>query len=190
MRHNNCCIPDEVKKAVNLSFLIIGFSVWTETSYNLCFFPCFSSGALHDPLPFLLPVARSRRLHAPVQRQRPADAAVGQRVQVSTVAVLRVLPLQRGFSPRRKKTFDSFCSKFDLYTKTTDLPDVDTLKPYYQSLIDKYCPGVLQWWSSRNQLWSNDVNNDDVMFYCSTKADQALPTYHLCTTASYTWQII
>lgn len=36
-------------------------------------------------------------------------------------------------------------NKFDLYTKTTDLPDVEMLKPYYQSLIDKYCPGVLKW---------------------------------------------
>ncbi|XP_038124772.1 inositol oxygenase [Cyprinodon tularosa] len=36
-------------------------------------------------------------------------------------------------------------NKFDLYTKTTDLPNVDELRPYYQSLIDKYCPGVLNW---------------------------------------------
>ncbi|CAL8319624.1 inositol oxygenase [Gadus morhua] len=36
-------------------------------------------------------------------------------------------------------------NKFDLYTKTADLPDVEALKPYYQSLIDKYCPGILKW---------------------------------------------
>ncbi|XP_055029870.2 inositol oxygenase [Misgurnus anguillicaudatus] len=36
-------------------------------------------------------------------------------------------------------------NKFDLYTKSTELPDVERLKPYYQSLIDKYCPGSLQW---------------------------------------------
>ncbi|XP_034499541.1 inositol oxygenase isoform X1 [Ailuropoda melanoleuca] len=36
-------------------------------------------------------------------------------------------------------------NKFDLYTKSPDLPDVDTLRPYYQGLIDKYCPGVLSW---------------------------------------------
>uniref|UniRef100_A0A7N8WZ94 Inositol oxygenase n=1 Tax=Mastacembelus armatus TaxID=205130 RepID=A0A7N8WZ94_9TELE len=36
-------------------------------------------------------------------------------------------------------------NKFDLYTKTTNLPDIDKLKPYYQSLIDKYCPGILKW---------------------------------------------
>ncbi|XP_053318759.1 inositol oxygenase [Spea bombifrons] len=36
-------------------------------------------------------------------------------------------------------------NKFDLYTKTEDLPDVETLQPYYQGLIDKYCPGILSW---------------------------------------------
>ncbi|XP_007094075.2 inositol oxygenase isoform X1 [Panthera onca] len=36
-------------------------------------------------------------------------------------------------------------NKFDLYTKCPGLPDVDELRPYYQGLIDKYCPGVLSW---------------------------------------------
>lgn len=36
-------------------------------------------------------------------------------------------------------------SKFDLYTKTEDMPDVENLRPYYQSLIDEYCPGILSW---------------------------------------------
>lgn len=36
-------------------------------------------------------------------------------------------------------------NKFDLYTKSTELPDVESLRPYYQSLIDKYCPGILRW---------------------------------------------
>lgn len=36
-------------------------------------------------------------------------------------------------------------SKFDLYTKCPELPDVATLRSYYQGLIDKYCPGVLSW---------------------------------------------
>ncbi|KAG8517987.1 Inositol oxygenase [Galemys pyrenaicus] len=35
--------------------------------------------------------------------------------------------------------------KFDLYTKSPDLPDVDRLRPYYQALADKYCPSVLSW---------------------------------------------
>ena len=35
-------------------------------------------------------------------------------------------------------------SKYDLYTKSTKVPDVEKLKPYYQSLIDKYLPGVIE----------------------------------------------
>uniref|UniRef100_UPI00358F27BB inositol oxygenase isoform X1 n=1 Tax=Myxine glutinosa TaxID=7769 RepID=UPI00358F27BB len=36
-------------------------------------------------------------------------------------------------------------SKFDLYTKCEDLPDISTMRPYYESLVAKYCPGVLCW---------------------------------------------
>jgi len=36
-------------------------------------------------------------------------------------------------------------NKYDLYTKSPDLPDAEALKPYYQSLIDKYIPGKLKW---------------------------------------------
>ncbi|XP_045609340.2 inositol oxygenase isoform X2 [Procambarus clarkii] len=36
-------------------------------------------------------------------------------------------------------------NKFDLYTKKEEIPNVEELKPYYQSLIDKYCPGKLNW---------------------------------------------
>uniref|UniRef100_A0A8C4R633 Inositol oxygenase n=1 Tax=Eptatretus burgeri TaxID=7764 RepID=A0A8C4R633_EPTBU len=36
-------------------------------------------------------------------------------------------------------------SKFDLYTKCEELPDISAMRPYYESLIAKYCPGVLCW---------------------------------------------
>jgi inositol oxygenase len=36
-------------------------------------------------------------------------------------------------------------NKFDLYSKCDEVPDVKALTPYYQGLIDKYCPGLLQW---------------------------------------------
>ncbi|KAJ7329376.1 hypothetical protein JRQ81_015550 [Phrynocephalus forsythii] len=36
-------------------------------------------------------------------------------------------------------------NKFDLYTKGDGLPEPKELKPYYQSLVDKYCPGQLCW---------------------------------------------
>lgn len=35
-------------------------------------------------------------------------------------------------------------NKFDLYTKSTKVPDVEALKPYYQGLIDKYIPGQIK----------------------------------------------
>ena len=37
------------------------------------------------------------------------------------------------------------CSKFDLYSKADDLPKPEDLMDYYQKLIDKYIPGVLNW---------------------------------------------
>lgn len=36
-------------------------------------------------------------------------------------------------------------NRYDLYTKSEDIPDIDKLWPYYQTLIDKYCPGDLEW---------------------------------------------
>ncbi|XP_054279607.1 inositol oxygenase-like [Macrosteles quadrilineatus] len=36
-------------------------------------------------------------------------------------------------------------NKYDLYTKSSKVPDIENLKPYYQSLIDKYIPGLLEW---------------------------------------------
>ncbi|XP_050770576.1 inositol oxygenase isoform X6 [Gymnogyps californianus] len=72
-------------------------------------------GFLHGPLPLLLPLARARGLPAPLHRGGPPHAALGQGAQ------------------------------FDLYTKQEELPDVQQLRGYYQSLIDKYCPGQLCW---------------------------------------------
>jgi len=36
-------------------------------------------------------------------------------------------------------------NKYDLYTKSSKVPDIEGLKPYYQTLIDKYIPGELEW---------------------------------------------
>lgn len=36
-------------------------------------------------------------------------------------------------------------NKYDLYTKSSKVPDIENLWPYYQSLIDKYIPGILEW---------------------------------------------
>jgi len=34
---------------------------------------------------------------------------------------------------------------YDLYSKSDDMPSVEELKPYYQSLIYKYFPDVIEW---------------------------------------------
>ncbi|KAF4516958.1 hypothetical protein B566_EDAN005559 [Ephemera danica] len=36
-------------------------------------------------------------------------------------------------------------SRYDLYTKSAEVPDVEAITPYYQSIIDKYMPGQLSW---------------------------------------------
>jgi inositol oxygenase len=36
-------------------------------------------------------------------------------------------------------------NKFDLYTKCPDMPDMDELTFYYQTLVKKYIPGTLKW---------------------------------------------
>jgi inositol oxygenase len=36
-------------------------------------------------------------------------------------------------------------NKFDLYTKIDKIPDIDELRPYYDNLIEKYMPGILNW---------------------------------------------
>lgn len=36
-------------------------------------------------------------------------------------------------------------NRYDLYTKSSKVPDIETLWPYYQNLIDKYIPGELEW---------------------------------------------
>ena len=35
-------------------------------------------------------------------------------------------------------------NKFDLYTKCPDIPDMSELIPYYQTLVDKYIPGIVK----------------------------------------------
>lgn len=140
MKFNNCSIPEEVNKRGAEK---CQWSQKRDIRSHLSLSLCCSSGLVHDSLPFLLPLALPWRLHAPVQPQRSEHAALGPGVQVGILSsAARALgfschlTLHLCFSPH---------SKFDLYTKTTEMPDVEKLKPYYQSLIDKYCPGILKW---------------------------------------------
>ena len=36
-------------------------------------------------------------------------------------------------------------NQYDLYTKADVVPVLEEVWPYYQGLVDKYCPGKL-WW--------------------------------------------
>ena len=36
-------------------------------------------------------------------------------------------------------------SQYDLYSKNTEALDIESLKPYYQDLVNKFLPGMLQW---------------------------------------------
>ncbi|KAI4455093.1 myoinositol oxygenase [Holotrichia oblita] len=36
-------------------------------------------------------------------------------------------------------------NQYDLYTKSEKIPNIEELWPYYESLIEKYLPGVLEW---------------------------------------------
>ncbi|XP_044580446.1 inositol oxygenase isoform X2 [Cotesia glomerata] len=36
-------------------------------------------------------------------------------------------------------------NKHDLYTKSENIPDIEKFWPYYEKLIDKYIPGILEW---------------------------------------------
>lgn len=45
----------------------------------------------------------------------------------------------------KMKKFILEFNKYDLYTKGGAIPDIENLKPYYQSLIDKYVPGLIKW---------------------------------------------
>ncbi|XP_012266376.1 inositol oxygenase isoform X2 [Athalia rosae] len=36
-------------------------------------------------------------------------------------------------------------NKYDLYTKSDSVPDIEKLWPYYEGLIEKYLPGLIEW---------------------------------------------
>ncbi len=36
-------------------------------------------------------------------------------------------------------------SRYDLYSKTPEKPDFETLRPYYEDLVARFLPAELQW---------------------------------------------
>ena len=74
-----------------------------------------------------------------MQRQGHANAALDSQIQVSTSMRLTI----RMITTQLISFLVS--STFDLYTKSDDVPDIQALMPYYQSLINKYIPGIVRW---------------------------------------------
>lgn len=46
---------------------------------------------------------------------------------------------------RDMKKWVQLFNTYDLYTKSSKVPDIEKLWPYYESLIEKYLPGILEW---------------------------------------------
>ena len=36
-------------------------------------------------------------------------------------------------------------NRYDLYTKASSVPDINAVWPHYQEIIDRLCPGELDW---------------------------------------------
>ena len=102
--------------------------------------------ALHHPISLVLSLAHWGRLRPSLQRQGQEHAQVDQRIQVSSphLSLLSSLSLSLPLPPL-SSIISPPCSKFDLYSKADDLPKPEDLMDYYQKLIDKYIPGVLNW---------------------------------------------
>ena len=77
-----------------------------------------------------------RRLSLPF-----AGAEAAAATAASLIEVVKDVPLTLAEEETLRVKFN----EFDLYTKADKAPDVEALKPYYQGLIDKYCPGKLRW---------------------------------------------
>ena len=86
-------------------------------------------GTVGHQVPLLLSLAHWRRLQVPWDWERQNHTEVGPGVQVR--------------HDNRKLNQINIFSKYDLYTKSAKVPDIEKLKPYYQGLIDKYLPGVV-----------------------------------------------
>lgn len=97
--------------------------------------PATGRSVIHDSVSFVLSLAFRRGLLAFGWWKRPRHVLLDPGIQVL---------FSYSFSVLHFWSFRFFSSKFDLYSKSDKLPDIDELKPYYQSLIDKYVPGTVK----------------------------------------------
>ena len=75
-------------------------------------------------------------------------------------------------------------SQFDLYSKTDEVPDIEELKPYYQTLVDKYMPGKIKFWLWYESLVALllDVFHDNNLCRRSNLSSFFLATWLRCFT--------
>ena len=97
--------------------------------------PATGRSVIHDSVSFVLSLAFRRGLLAFGWWKRPRHVLLDPGIQVL---------FSYSFSVLHFWSFRFFSSKFDLYSKSDQLPDIEELKPYYQSLIDKYVPGTVK----------------------------------------------
>lgn len=93
----------------------------------------------HHTVSFVLSVAYFPWLYTFRSTRRLSYYGLGEYIQVSIINLFTkaYLDINLWFEFR-------LYSRYDLYTKSENIPDIDKLWPYYQSLIDKYLPGVIQ----------------------------------------------
>lgn len=132
MKFNNCSIPEEVNKrngrrhaATSLNLLLLRACTWFASIPSTPGTPTETTR-----------ICATTKIWTCCPGSRSSSERLVIRSARARLPVTWRWPLS-----------SSLHSKFDLYTKTTEMPDVEGLKPYYQSLIDKYCPGVLKWWN-------------------------------------------
>ena len=121
-------------------------------------------GTLGHQVPLLLPLACWTWLHPSRGGKGSGNIKLGSGVQVRTEHQCSSI----------SDSFTNFFSKYDLYTKSTKVPDIEKLKPYYQSLIDKYLPGVVDFWINNQAFFDcfwwwkfNNYNTIVLIYYCT-----------------------
>ena len=98
--------------------------------------PAACRSAVYDPLSQLLPV-RPARLLSSCERyelnRSPSWHREGAYKHLCNAEDEKALAAVKAFNP------------YDLYSKSDDSVDPKKLKPYYQGLIEKFFPEVIEW---------------------------------------------
>ncbi len=140
LKHNKSTLPD---KAL---YIIVRKFFFLQIFHVLNFLFLFSQ----TEIPFILSLAYIPRLYTFRSTRRRGNNEMGQYIQVSLEHRDHIFYLHKtwiladSFEQQQKIFFFYFYSRYDLYTKSAKVPNIEELWPYYQTLIDKYCPGDLE----------------------------------------------